>query len=612
MYRNNGAGSEQAKELLFMGGKDSVANNLSLLNEWHHSTLFANFDKETVLQVMPNNFNFVRFLNPLHTYGFSYDEEKDLYDYFSSNCDFGNVDSISHLLDLSSKMREDNQPHNVVESKEIFGESFSAYSFIVVHDLLEGKEPSEELRMLGIDKTGKEGIEILQKVAKHLLESFNNAEINPKELVILQQSRLAREMLANISGFKEGRWGNRSDANLLKKIDSVYRSYKDGILPTLPEGYYPSKVYDEIWKLGANKEYTFTEDIIARYAVLRDDMLGALDAINEKDGIGKLVVNARQKISDIYTTIEKQIVGIDLSNPKANFIRNSLEKKRELLSAYLNVSAPMSLHQGLDVLSSYKELESPLRQLIFAGVLRKYPGQVENMSRLEVSPSVESLSSLVEFVNHLADEDMYSEYFSNNKRLAKAFQKVVSVESLSIGLDNARRDASLEGKTRLQFIPAKGLMLEISGQIANACWADKSLSINESMPNMSVVIMRARPGEKTERIVGAALLIETFSPSTGEKVLVLRGTNPTENYINTIEASGFYDAITDYVKETAKNRGMVPAIVIDGGRGGSATNREALYSEMALRRAEMRNILVDDTTTRFNNYDITQCTYRLD
>ena len=56
---------------------------------------------------------------------------------------------------------------------------------------------------------------------------------------------------------------------------------------------------------------------------------------------------------------------------------------------------------------------------------------------------------------------------------------------------------------------------------------------------------------------------------------------------------------------------MVPAIVIDGGRGGSATNREALYSEMALRRAEMRNILVEDTTTRLNNYDITQFTYTL-
>ncbi|MGI5898029.1 MAG: hypothetical protein ACOX6Q_02615 [Candidatus Dojkabacteria bacterium] len=207
---------------------------------------------------------------------------------------------------------------------------------------------------------------------------------------------------------------------------------------------------------------------------------------------------------------------------------------------------------------------------------------------------------------------MYSEYFSGEKRLSKMFGKIVNVESLSTVLATTLEESSREGLTRIQFVPTKGIMLEMSGQIANACWADEYDSINESMPNTSAIIMRARPDEKTEKIVGAALLIETFSPETGEKVLLLRGTNPTENYINTVDPSDFFNAISNYVNDIANKRGMIPAVVIDDHCGGSGTNRPSLFSYLQKEKNQLEKIVVDNATTNFNDYNITNDTYRLD
>ncbi len=605
-----GIDRKKAKELLFIGGESAIVNRLYLFDEWTNRTLFAHFDKEIVQQVIPNNFNLVHHLKPLHTYGFSDEEEKNLYNYFASTTDLSNIANVSNLLELSAKMKDNNLPVNVAWSKDIFGESLSVNSFIIVNDLLAGREPSEELRILGIDKTGQEGVDMLSKVAKNLLNSFNTAEIHQEELIILKQSRLAREMLANISDFGGGRWNSYNDSVLLKKINSVYDTYKSGILSSLPEGYEPSGVY-EIWKLSANKEGAFTEDVIGRYSVLQNDVSKALEAVRKEGGMRQLVENVRLGIEGIYAEIENQIASIDRNNPKADFIKNNLEKKKEHLSAYLDVSVPMSVYQGLDVLGSFNELESPLRQLVFGEILRRYPERVRDMSSLVGVPSVENLSRLIEFIDYIVGEDTYTEHFSTNKSSVQIFQKIANTKSLNIGLKKALDESAREGKTRLQIIPTRGLLLEISGDIAGTCW-NKCNAINEKMPNMSALIIRARPGEKTERIVGAALLIETFSPETGEKVLVLRGTNPTENYINTVEASGFYDVITDYVRETAKKRGMIPAVVIDEVTTGASTNRSVLRSEMLLRKAEMTRIEVDNTTTYFNGRRITEHTYRLD
>ena len=115
-----GIDRKKAKELLFIGGESAIVNRLYLFDEWTNRTLFAHFDKEIVQQVIPNNFNLVHHLKPLHTYGFSDEEEKNLYNYFASTTDLSNLANVSNLLELSAKMKDNNLPVNVAWSKDIF------------------------------------------------------------------------------------------------------------------------------------------------------------------------------------------------------------------------------------------------------------------------------------------------------------------------------------------------------------------------------------------------------------------------------------------------------------------------------------------------------------
>lgn len=531
---------------------------------------------------------------------------------------------------LFSRIKVEDYPAQIKLYKEIFGEVSSASAYGVLDSLLRG-QLNPELQILGITETGERGIKELWDVSNELRRSFNTVAISQEELKLLEESKLARDLLLNISGFKEGRWGGSGDEALLRKIQSINRTILDGIFTDKPKELQPSRVY-EINKLGAKEaEKSLSEDAILRYKVLKDDVVGAIQAVQEKGGMGKLVEEIRGKLSGISSKIDSDILKYHAEGNE-NAV-NGLKIKKEALSKYLEtidlssrrnpniptevqakfvLNSPVSFQRALSLLGKYEELYSPIRKLVFAGVLRKYPGQAERLSQLSEDPTIEDLSSMTEFVNHIVGEETYGDYFSGDGKLAKTFERISSTEALDQGLKHIQEEAPRIGKTEIQFLPTRGLMLEMSGQIGDACWADKYTSVGEAMPNMSAIIMRARPDSPAERIIGAALLIDSFIPETGEKVLVLRGVNPRENYINSVESTDFYNAITDYVREIAEKRQMIPAVVLDDHCGGSGTNRPALFSTMQSRKPNSQKVVVDYNSTFFNGYDVTGKTYRLD
>lgn len=127
-----------------------------------------------------------------------------------------------------------------------------------------------------------------------------------------------------------------------------------------------------------------------------------------------------------------------------------------------------------------------------------------------------------------------------------------------------------------RFIPTKGLLLEFSGHIADACWASRYRSVAREFPNFSAVIMAQNRGTKHERLAGAALLIET-DDQAGNPLLVIRVINPIENIINSLSVEDFLDKFISYAQKVAKNIKRKLAIVIDGHCGGSGTNRPVLF-----------------------------------
>ena len=110
-------------------------------------------------------------------------------------------------------------------------------------------------------------------------------------------------------------------------------------------------------------------------------------------------------------------------------------------------------------------------------------------------------------------------------------------------------------------------------------------------------------------MAGACLLIETEA-TDGTSLLVIRGLNPIENVATKISVTDFFKQLTDYLKPIAAARGSELAVVVDDHRGGSASNREAVFSFLsrsALGWQKARLASLNDSY--FNKYDITENTY---
>ena len=85
--------------------------------------------------------------------------------------------------------------------------------------------------------------------------------------------------------------------------------------------------------------------------------------------------------------------------------------------------------------------------------------------------------------------------------------------------------------------------------VAEGC--DEFCKRLRNMTDFTAVTIRQHPEGRHDRLVGAFMLIEGES-YLGEPLLIIRGLNPIENFINKVEVEEFYEAAISYVKNVAK------------------------------------------------------------
>ena len=151
--------------------------------------------------------------------------------------------------------------------------------------------------------------------------------------------------------------------------------------------------------------------------------------------------------------------------------------------------------------------------------------------------------------------------------------------------------------------------MELSGYIGDACWASRYDSIAKQFPNITGIIMQD-VSKEVPKLIGSSMLIETTALD-GTPLMIIRGLNPQESYINHVDVADFYKKYTEYVKRLAENRGRKAAIVIDGHSGGAATNRPLLFAHLAGQKKDLDQISVSPVDTTFNGYNISNETYLL-
>ncbi|MBP7807101.1 hypothetical protein KA047_01250 [Candidatus Saccharibacteria bacterium] len=268
----------------------------------------------------------------------------------------------------------------------------------------------------------------------------------------------------------------------------------------------------------------------------------------------------------------------------------------------------------LRVLSQYDDMKSPLRRALFTVTLMKYPNEIQRVTDLlgkkPDDVKLNDLDSMVEFVQHMTNQETWGP-IAKAFELQKGFNRVLDIGAINENISRGKNLGNL-GKRTMKFIPTREALMEFSGHIGDACWANTYHSIARQFPNFTSVIMVQNPETKHARLAGSAFLIEAMD-AKNEPVLIIRGLNPIQNVIEQLDEQDFLNSFSDYAREIAKKRGMKLAVVIDDHSGGSATNRPRLFTHMSkVLKPQLQPIeLASEPVTEFNGYDISDHTYLL-
>jgi len=262
-------------------------------------------------------------------------------------------------------------------------------------------------------------------------------------------------------------------------------------------------------------------------------------------------------------------------------------------------------------LSKFQEFYPLLRKIAYFVTLKNSQTETVKMKSLTEQSEIQekNIEELLGF------DDAVQESFKifKNKYSNDEFRKITSTKAITDEQERIRKfklEQSEVRTTAFEFIPTRGILMEFSGQIAGACWASKYDSIAKEFPNFTSIIMVQNPGTKFERLAGAYFLIETTSQD-GTPLLVIRGLNPIENVINSMDVADFFEKTVSHAKGIANKMGRKLAIVIDNHRGGAATNRGAVYNHLAELAPNLEKIILNTEDTTFNNYNISTNTYLL-
>src|SRR3989339_802863 len=344
------------------------------------------------------------------------------------------------------------------------------------------------------------------------------------------------------------------------------------------------------------------------------------------DFIGRIANDLRKSICQESSKLEgeKEAWKIKLDsddrmvNEKASFVLKNIEKKigdLNRLTSLLNNDRPnfdelISRFVGFD--TSIKSLRQGLIFLSFLMNPRllenDYSNLAEGIDRQDVSE--DEISKVINFIDQVTNRETFG-VFLDDKEKCKILDSLLSVSSLKQEINRLQEAKSPTGKTTsVAFIPSRDLKTEISGHMADACWANKEKSILQSHPNFISVTFVGNPeSEVNERVVGACILIETKTRDNAP-IIVIRGFNPIENFTNSVDQESFFSQFVNWVRPIAKLRGCKLAMVIDGERGLAASNREVTYDYLASLRSSLEKVtLASSVDTSFNGYYIVDDTY---
>jgi len=487
----------------------------------------------------------------------------------------------------------------------LFGDFVDEKMYKAINDLSEGKN-SEDFISFGIKKTGNDGINQLEQRYRQFKKDILREDFNPQ---ILLESNLASKYFKNYIRFPVSQWTGEGHSfeDMVERYIEVNNSGEYSISPLNPE-FTPSGVLYVDTGDKSNKDIEYSESFLNRFKTISGDIQKAKEQYLSKAPLSEIVSRLEEKRKNIVEELTEKIEKIVNKDGSPN------EKGRQSLSERLTKLKELKLRSLADfqknfaALTTFKELEPDLRQAMFVMGFAKNRTQLEkDMDKVDPQkPTLDDTTWMMNFVDHMVNKETMSQYFTD-KQARDKFRELINIKSFEEELSRFQ-NKDIIGTLPMEFIPTRGILMEFSGHIADACWADKYKdTIPATFPNFTAVTMVQNPGTKHERLCGSCMIIETNNESTGEPLLVIRGLNPIENTINGLQVSDFYEKFTNYTKMLAEKTGRKLAIVINNYAGGSSTNRPLLLNYLSSLNLEKARVPYEET--EFNGYNVTNNVY---
>ncbi len=545
-------------------------------------------------------------------------------------------------LSLSHELLRDGGDLSLVRAlsltHEIFGDFMNIQGLRLVSDVQEGHELPQEVRSLGITKSGEAGVNQLKTALIKFAEGIYETGEMPVHQIIRNPFLLhyAKQLVR----YDSSQYGSRSDESFLATLTDSQR-VGAVMRPEYVTGEFQVELLDKL----AAEEFAVSQDGIEQWEFYAGVISRAAEIVPSGDTLdwGKFGELLRDIQSSISERGEQMSGGIgklgerisQLEAKQQDTVNLASQLEKQLASqarlADINYEAvedfdlekltehivELAFHKsiaGTGLLQTLLVVTAMIKQF-GDGNLPRYPisERQQNLNNPDenLPPTLEDIQEMSDFIGHVANRETWHELFEKIGG-QKQVDSLLGIDALESNIERVNQ-LGTSGTRTFRMMPTRGALMEFSGHIADSCWASKYKSMAEEFPNMTSVVMVQSPRTSSQRLVGSAMLMETTG-ANGEPLLVIRGLNPIQNTITQVSPESFYNEFTEYAKGIAESLGRKLAIVIDDHSGGSSTNRPSLHAFLTQLRDQSPNamprvVLASAADTTFNRYNITNDTY---
>lgn len=452
-----------------------------------------------------------------------------------------------------------------------------------------------------------------------VVDIIRDVNLTHEQILAMMENDTLLGAFKEVIRYDETEWNIDDDqGDLAILLGKIYEHYSNDTLSHAAD--LPASTIIDIRAVGPKPVGAMARiDVLGKYSSLRSELsdvaIAAGNRFSNPGVLHDLLGDLRNEVSSML-----QKCDTDLREGCSTEIEHTNKVSR--IGAFAEVLSTMNdalrddsidLQTYVEIfptLSKHKRLHANLRKLAFALTFQKRLPLQNMFTELPDEPNINAVEQIEYFLNDEVIGNVFSEAFEQ-KYLENKFKRICKTGPIAKSTHNKAGNTSYVRK--VQFIPTKNPLLEFSGYIGDTCYTPQGELIAKLHPNVTAVIMKQiNQGTQEERFVGSCLLIDT-TDEAGKPCVVIRALNPTENLINKLSVSDFYDHFAAYVKSAASEKSARVGIVIDNRSGGAATNRPLLFNHLKKLRDEdkLKKMSVNRQDSTINGFDISDKVYEV-